>query len=231
MSKKELSFVNSKGDKIYYLPINEEQLNTIKNAIKKDFKKRNEPLDPPTREFEVMGGGKQKEILDDTNVITDEEKEILALHQDAVNRLEKEQNTAMVKFLCLKAIDFSMIPDNKLTEWAEEYEYISGVALPANGSERKYQYAMTELLHTSDDIAKLNYESIIAGMDLSKEDAEKFRAFFRGNMDRARKQQLNFIISAFDEAERGALDLQSEVFGDRDSERIPEMAYGIQEAT
>jgi len=220
-------FINSTGIEIPYLPISMEKVQDLQLKIKKKY--ANEPLEPPTREFEVIGGGKQKEVLDDTNVVSDEDKELLAKHKDALHRLNQETTEAMKRFIIVKGIDFLSVKAELWDVWKDERELLN-IPIPESQAQGKFEFAMDMLVVIAEDFERLYTECTIAGFSgLTEEDAENYRQFFLSGMEGTRQENINRITKALFRNNGASLDIQPEVLGNRDSVDVQQMAERIQE--
>lgn len=114
-------------------------------AIEKKFRAAGEPLDPPTYTIETAAGSTETHPLDEAAAKTDEEKEKLAAHQDALARLQSAQVQKKMRLL-LRGIVWEEKP-----EWEEEHKTVLEIDVPPDGEERWFHFLTTEVLKTPAD--------------------------------------------------------------------------------
>lgn len=190
------SFINSRGLEVFCKPIAAEYTKSISENIRADYIERGEPIEPPKRWVPKMGGGVMPEPLTnfldpkngglmEGNDLSEEEKEALLKHLDALRRLEADRLEALVNAYGLEGIDLPEVP---LT-WIKRQKLIRN-PIPTDQDELKLQYVKSELVVTfpwgdgegaeDSDFAQLSTIcQALAFKGLSKEAEEQFRSRFR----------------------------------------------------
>lgn len=136
-------FINSRGIKVEFLPVNQNSIDDLIEAIRQKY--ASEPLDPPTYEIEVFGGGKKIEPHNATTPKTEEEQAAWEAHQVALRRFTSEWTEAVLKLLILDGIK-----NDAPEEWIKRRRFI-GAPLPDDEFERKWIYARSELIVSDED--------------------------------------------------------------------------------
>src|SRR4030042_1625884 len=99
MEAKKHIYITVNGREVEYQAISLDALRLSWNGIEKQFRERNEPVDPPTYEFTTASGAKTTEPHDATTEKTPEEQASWDAYQDAVRRLQYEKNFIWMQYI------------------------------------------------------------------------------------------------------------------------------------
>lgn len=171
----------SNGKDYQVQPISETLVNLAKDAIRRKFIERGEPVAPPTYTVTLAGGATEDIPHDEKSLETDQDKMLWKLHQDALTRLEEEQNMAAMK-VWMSGLVFDM-PETD--DWKNMQQWL-GVVIPTEPMELRYHYLKTEVLKTPGDllvlldaVMKLSYAGVVSEADL-----DAALSSFRNNLRR-----------------------------------------------
>lgn len=155
-------FINSSGMSVPLLPISMLEMEAIELNIEKNYRERGEPIDPPTYEVEVAGGGKKTYPLNENNLEVegnDEEtvrrKMDWAVHQNALGRMTREINNIRTG-LILEGIDVKVPEDGK---WQARCKRM-GIRLPEDPDELLDFYKKSQVVRTPEDILEIELKII-----------------------------------------------------------------------
>jgi hypothetical protein len=156
------------GKEYEIAPVSDVLINLVKEAVKREFIERGEPINPPTYEIETAGGGKSIEAHDETTLSTDDDRKAWAAHIEAVQRLTIEVNNRTNK-AWLSGIVFD-IPEDE--NWKAHQKFL-GVRIPDDPEEMRWHYLTTEILKSTDDymtalsqIMKESYRGVVKEDDI-----------------------------------------------------------------
>lgn len=218
-------FVNSKGVTVRCRAVSAEATAAIARNIEADFIARGEPIAPPMRQIEKMGGGTLGEPLTnyiESDDLTDQEKELLTAHLSAMSQLYGSQMVAITNMLCLEGIDLDQIPE----KWIKRQKVI-GNPLPTDQDELRLQYIKSDLIITfpmgneGDDLSDYTKLSTIckslAFTGLTQEAEDRIRNSFRGSLARSEVKNGHTPRGPKSRRRGTVLDVQPEVPGRKDS--------------
>jgi hypothetical protein len=171
-------FVNSRGIKVQCLPVEPQYVDKLRERVQREFRDRGEPVDAPTYEIEVLGGGKKTVPHDEKSVQTDEEKALWQAHVEVTNRLTNEMTRRVVKALIARGVANEPTP-----EWITEQELL-GFDLPTDPLRLKIDYAESELIVKAPDVQELMIVPLLLSFTgLTDEEFKELEANFRGFME------------------------------------------------
>lgn len=186
------SFINSRGLEVFCLPVAAEYTKSISDNIEAAYLERGEPIKPPVRFIPKMGGGTLPEPLTNFNLddLTEEEKEKLAAHLEALNRMGNDKLLALVNAYSFEGVKLDEVP----LAWVKRQKLI-GNPIPVDKDELRLQYVKSELIVTfpmgseeeaaDSDFSKLSETCQgLAFKGLSKEAEAAWRDRFRGRAGR-----------------------------------------------
>jgi hypothetical protein len=155
-------FVNSSGIKVPLLPISMLEMEAIDQNIRKMYKDRGEPIDPPTYEVEVAGGAKVSHPITADNLeVEGNEAETVRrkmqwlIHQDALDRMTKEINRVRTG-LILEGVNVQIPEDGK---WLARCKRL-GIILPEDPDELLDFYKKSRIIRTPDDLVDIEMKII-----------------------------------------------------------------------
>jgi hypothetical protein len=187
---KKLTFTTVGGLVLEYEPISPTAIEMSERGTRKKYKDAGEPIEPPTYESDLAGGGKQVFEYDETSVKGHPEIEaIWAKHIDALKRLNTE--IAEIKAqLILSAVKVELPADGS---WIRRQKRLN-IEVPEKPADNadveateiyqeklRIHYLMTEILKTVEDnygIVERIYLVSLQGA-MTEEQIEAARASFR----------------------------------------------------
>ena len=185
-------FINSRGIKVEFWPVKQQAIAEAIDCIRQKYIETNEPLEPPFYEYEVFGGGKNREPhtaetvaaerkkFDELSEPTDEQKKATEkleagwlAYQYAILRFNAEWSEAVWNLLVLDGVK-----NEPTEEWLNRRK-AAGIPLPADKYKLKLLYATAELFPTNLDDNELQVmPRQLAYLGLSEEEyAQKERDF------------------------------------------------------
>jgi hypothetical protein len=112
------------------------RLDRISEMVREEFKKRGEPIEPPTTELQVGRDGVQIVPMREAWIETPEEQKAWDAHIDAVARMEEEAEERRWRVFINRGIANQPPDDN---EWAAD-AIADGLAVPDDPVERKLMW-------------------------------------------------------------------------------------------
>jgi alkanesulfonate monooxygenase SsuD/methylene tetrahydromethanopterin reductase-like flavin-dependent oxidoreductase (luciferase family) len=136
------------GLEVALRPVSQTQIQRINATVETQWRKRGEPIDPPTYTITTATGETETHAHDADSVATgtDEERAAWEAYQTARAEMEAEQRLRTTKFLLLNGI----VGHEPTEEWAEEQAYW-GLEVPEDPRERRLAYLQAEVLKTPQD--------------------------------------------------------------------------------
>ena len=136
------------GLEVALRPVSQTQIQRINATVEAQWRKRGEPIDPPTYTITTATGETETHAHDADSVATgtDEERVAWEAYQTARAEMEAEQRLRTTKFLLLNGI----VGHEPTEEWAEEQAYW-GLEVPEDPRERRLAYLQAEVLKTPQD--------------------------------------------------------------------------------
>jgi hypothetical protein len=154
--------INSSGIKVPVVPISMLEMEAVDQSIRKQYLERGEPIEPPTYEVEVAGGGKAKYPLTANNLVVEDNVEETVrrkmdwlTYQNAVDRMTTEINkvrTAMI----MEGIDVKIPTDGK---WLARCKRM-GIPLPEDPDELLDFYKRSQIVRTPEDLVDIEMKVI-----------------------------------------------------------------------
>ena len=195
-----LVFYTTAGLEVEFDPISPITLEESEKGLEAEYRARGEPLEPPTYETILAGGGTQTFIHDVTTLESEEDKAAWAAYKAATGKLAAEQAQLRMDVV-LSALKVRLPEDDawvrKLKKWH--------VTVPEDPDERWTFYILREVLKTPSDIFEAMTQVIGASMrgSVSEEAIEAASATFRSNVqEAAREAGLGFETNPGDSGEQ-----------------------------
>jgi len=178
------------GYTLEFRPISRVKIAKINLAVRKEFEKCNESLDPPT--YYTVEPTKENpdgvtEPHNETTLMTDEDKAAWTKYQFAINRLIEEQTLRVCKYLLLKGIITDITPTE---EWIKEEKALD-TELPENEDDLKLEYLYDEILVSERNIGEAVAKPLALGLEgtISDMEVEAIEDTFRGDMESRQKEK------------------------------------------
>ena len=147
-------FTTQGGAKLLLRPVSRIRIDQLRLAVRKEYKDRGEPIEPPTYSYEVLGGDRETAILDDKSVEdptnpeqTAKNKMLLLEHRAAVARMDSEERDRVTSAMLALGVVFD--PADIPQEWDDDQKWL-GVEVPADPRDKKVQYLITAVLSDTD---------------------------------------------------------------------------------
>ena len=181
MTSRKNVFISLSGKEIPIKPLSPTKLMKAELGVENAFKKRDEPIDPPTYTVEVAGGGIEEHVLDETSIESGvaEETEVRQdawdAHVKALTAMKAEQ-FRITRKIVLDSIDLPLPKDDS---WVKEQQdnYID---VPEDPYDRWVHWIETEVLLPQDiiEIIAEILELSATGL-LPEEDVQAAKKLFR----------------------------------------------------
>lgn len=169
------------GLEVALRPVSQTQIQRINATVETQWRKRGEPVDPPTYTITTATGATETHAHDADSLTTDEERAAWEAYQTARAEMEAEQRLRVTKFLLLNGI----VGCEPTEEWAEEQAYW-GLEVPADPRERRLEYIQAEVLKTAQDTMDVIQEIMRLSMaGAPKEAVAAVEAYFRHQVEGA----------------------------------------------
>lgn len=224
MSEKQTVYVTLSGLEVPIKPISPTKIMKAETGVEKDFRSRDEPIDPPTYNVETAGGGVETFELDETaieipgNEAETKKRQIAwTAHQDALARLKAVQFDT-TRTIVLNSIDLSLPEDEA---WIEDQKALF-IEVPDDPRKRWIHWLETEVLHPHDiieiiaSVLTLSSRGIIPEEDIEAA-AKLFRRAVSAQTQGLREQE---DTPGQDAEEEGALAAQPDNAGSDDGEGL-----------
>lgn len=183
--------ITTAGRKVELQPVAQRDIEKAVAVVDREFKARDEPLDPPwywSVEPDESGQGGEKMFWTAADVAKDgtqEEKEAFLKHQDALTRLAKGREERATEMMLLKGIKLEA--DKMPTpEWVKEQEYW-GIELPTDPRKLALEYIQSEILKTPFDIIQATKKVVLLNLNgvVSEEEIASVEATFQNALEEA----------------------------------------------
>lgn len=197
--------ITTGGRRVELQPVAQRDIEKAVAVVDREFKERNEPIDPPwywSIEPDEKGQGGEKVFWDRVSVLKDGapgEIAAWAAHEDAVERLAKAKEARATEIMLLKGLKSE--EDRRPTpEWMKEQEYW-GIELPTDPRKLALEYIQSEVLKTPFDLIQATKKVMLLNLDgvVSEEEIASVEATFQDAMAEASKlfisQNLNGIAA------------------------------------
>ena len=158
----------SDGRKYQIAAVSDTLVNMVKEAVRKEFEAKGEPILPPT--YTIIGAGEvtHQEPHDETTLETDEDRAAWKDYQNALARLTVETNNRVMKvWMTGLRVD---LPEDE--SWLQAQKWL-GVEIPKEPMDLRYHYITTEVLRSPEDlfavlneIMKESYKGMVKEGDL-----------------------------------------------------------------
>lgn len=178
------TYTTEAGMVLHLKPISIYEMQAVEEAIKSDYMRKGELIEPPMYEVEVAGGGTQKHVLTaDTLIKEGDEVETAKrqldwqLYQDALNRMQKEVSQIQT-MLMLEGIDIELPEPG--SAWEKRCKRLH-IPIPEDEDERLTFYKMSYVLRTPTDLINAQAEimQLSSGGAISDERKEAAKALFQ----------------------------------------------------
>ena len=166
------------GKTIKIKPVSMTTINQIDVSLEEKYRRDGEPIEVPTRDVEVLGGGIEKHQLTADNLRNDDERERWNAHIEALNRLRKDQFTRRGLYLLKEGMEFDFDPNG---EWVKRYEEY-GLTIPESDIDRLQFYFQNEIARSQAEQAELVQE--IMRLSMEGIDQQLLRAVEKSFRDR-----------------------------------------------
>jgi hypothetical protein len=160
------------------------EMQAVEEAIKTDYMRKGELVEPPMYEVEVAGGGTQKHTLTAETLIKEGDEVETAkrkldwqLYQDALDRMNKEVSQIQT-MLMLEGIDVELPEPGSV--WEKRCKRLH-IPIPEDEDERMEFYKMSYVLRTTTDLIGVQAEimQLSSGGAISDERKEAAKALFQ----------------------------------------------------
>lgn len=175
------TFKTVEGIEVEYGPISLAELEMAEKAIEREYRERGEPIDPPTYEVEVAGGGKVKHFHDENSDKDDAAQAEWLLHKDALNRMQGDQ-TAVRSQMIFEGIKVQLPEDDAWMRRQKKYR----IPIPEDPEERLTHYIMTVIFKAPSDVMDISMEimRLSAKGLVPREAIDAAEATFRRKLER-----------------------------------------------
>ena len=213
-------FTTQGGMKLVLHPIPRIRIDQLRLAVRKEYKDRGEPIDPPTYSYTVLGGDQETAILDDMSAEdptnpeqTAKNKRLLLEHRAAMARMDSEARDRVTS--AMLALGVVLDPADIPQEWDDDQKWL-GVEVPTDPRDKKVQYLITAVL-SDPDMVRLILELQTLSLSGMVDDSliEAARESFRRALQEQGRAAFRDI-----EAQVGRLVAQSEVLGSEGGEGV-----------
>jgi len=187
-------YVCEDGTEVPIKPISVFEVAEVEEGIKKHYRDvLGEPVDPPTYEVKVVGGGSitceltaEILIVEDDEVETARRQLAWGLHQKAIAKMDIELNQIRTAIVC-EGIDVPLPEDDA---WVKKLRrrYIE---VPDDLDDRAVVYKMTQVIKTPVDLAGIQAEifRVSTSGAIKEEQVEAAKALFRSQLQEQLDQQ------------------------------------------
>lgn len=178
------TFTTEAGLEVNLKPISIYEMQAVEEAIKSEYMRKGELIEPPLYEVEVAGGGTQKHTLTaDTLVKEGDEVETAkrqldwSLYQEALDRMQKEISQIQTMIM-LDGIDVELPEPG--SQWEKRCKRLH-IPIPEDEDERMTFYKMSYILRTPTDLIGVQAEimQLSSGGAISDERKEAAKALFQ----------------------------------------------------
>lgn len=179
MDNNDKTYTTLNGQTVSLRAVSQLVIAKISEAVLKEFKDNQEPLEVPT--YLVTNGAGVVEQLphDPTTLESPEEQVAWNKYLDATTRLENATTLRVTKYALLEGLDYAP-PDDR---WEKLQKHL-GLTIPDDPYEKQLHYIMTDILRTPGDQAGAAQKIILLSMDgLPKETLAAVRKSFRGETE------------------------------------------------
>lgn len=180
------TYTTERGMVIKLLPTSQMMLGLIRIGVRTEFLEAEEPIDVPTYTAKTVAGDEEEMPLNEKSleVKGDEEEttrrtEAWAAHQDALQRMWREERKRTMRYQFSEGIDVGEIPDT----WDATMKKL-GVEVPEGPDDRKALYIMVTALPSPAEWADVTIRltALANQVTLSKEMLEAAEATFRDSL-------------------------------------------------
>lgn len=138
------------GAELKLHPVSQVLLQRLRQAVRKQYEERGEPLAAPTYTATTVTGETETHPHDPTTLETDADKAAWAAYLDANQRLQAEMNERVTRVMITRGVDLPDVPGGWLNEMHE-----LGIELPSDPVELRAEYLVMEYLKTPADTQNL----------------------------------------------------------------------------
>jgi hypothetical protein len=177
-----LSFYTDSGLEVEFEPVSPLVLEEIEAAIEAEHRAAGWPIDPPTYEAELAGGGTQTFDHDETTLRNDEEREAWRLHKEALTAMAAEQSRRRAEMI-LFALKVELPEDDT---WVRRLKRM-GLQIPEDPDDRLIFYIERFVIRTPNDLMTAMTEVIGASLrgTVSEAQIKAASQTFRDNIQKA----------------------------------------------
>jgi len=180
-----LVFYTTAGLEVEFDPISPITLEESEKGLEAEYRARGEPLEPPTYETILAGGGTQTFTHDATTLESEEDKAAWQAYKDATGKLAAEQAQLRLEMV-LSALKVKLPED---TAWERKLKRWH-ITVPEDPDAKWMFYVQREILKTPSDIFEAMTQIIGASMrgSVSEEAIEAASATFRSSVQEAARE-------------------------------------------
>jgi hypothetical protein len=199
-------YTTATGRVITFEPISVVALEKAELGLQNKYRRDGKPIDPPTYDVEIVGGGKQTFIHDVESVKGNPEWEAQwQAHLTALQELNTETNKIRNEMV----FDAIQIDPAEMEGWQEK-QVRWNIEIPSDPLELKIHYIQTVVLKSVKDVYGIVNMVMALSMEgvISQEEIEAASKSFRDSMVAAKREAEELVGT---ENQEGALDAQRQV--------------------
>jgi hypothetical protein len=148
------TYVTENGTHLELQAISLYEIDLIKDGTKEKWRKRGEPVDPPTYTIETVGGGKVTKPLtadilevEDDEAETERRKNEWSLHENALDRMREEISKLITDLFLDGIVNITEVPQ----EWIDKKKK-RNIAIPTDADDLLTLYKRVEIAKTYMDV-------------------------------------------------------------------------------
>ena len=186
MKQKSQKYQTATGKTVKLVAVPYYKIQAMVNSIENEMRAEGKPLDVPTYEIELPGGGKQEHAyyyeVDEktgqinTNIETEEEQAIWDAYIAAQLELQKRSAYPTLRFCLRHGVVVDMEADQ---EWEADQRF-DGIAIPDDPREKYFHYILTEIITTPAEQKEVSEIIMVASMSGDAETEQAVKDLFRG---------------------------------------------------
>lgn len=175
-------FTTSTGAKVRLIGLNQQRVETLRNAGKM-----------PPKPFRVMVtdfGGEQKEELSESDLQTDEEKEQWRKYKEDMAEIERKRDLNVMRYTFTSGFEVIDLTDEKIEEWKWEEENVWENEVPDNKIDTLLGYINSKVIGNNDDYAEI-MAGIMERSGVPADALDELRDSFRSQVRRNSTSESN----------------------------------------